>query len=98
MIFRNTELLSIGVITLGHESEAINVLPNDPLFLMKPNYVLGNLNDPGNISPRSNIGCTEPIFEPFRTEGNPDGITTIAIPYTDKKTGEYCRKYLWTLT
>ena len=79
---------NIRIITLGHESEAINVLPNDPLFLMKPNYVLGNPNNPGNISPRSNIGCTEPIFEPFRTEGNPDGITTIAIPYTDKKTGE----------
>lgn len=76
---------NIRLITIGHEDSAIDVLPNDPLFLMKPNYVLGNLNDPANISERSNINCTEPIFEPY---GNDNGEVIISIPYTDKKTGE----------
>ena len=76
---------NIRLITIGHEDAAIDVLPNDPLFLMKPNYVLGNLNDPANISERVNINCTEPIFE---TYGNNDGEVIIQIPYVDKKTGE----------
>ena len=46
---------NIRLITIGHEDQAIDVLPNDPLFLMKPNYVLGNPDDPANISPRKNI-------------------------------------------
>ena len=76
---------NIRLITIGHEDAAIDVLPNDPLFLMKPNYVLGNLNDPANISERANINCTEPIFEPY---GDNDGEVIIQIPYVDKKTGE----------
>ena len=73
---------NIRLITIGHEDQAINVLPNDPLFLMKPNYVLGNPNDPANISPRKNINCTEPIFAPYGDE------VCVPITYTDKKTGE----------
>ena len=76
---------NIRIITIGHEDSAIDVLPNDPLFLMKPNYVLGNINNPANISERKNINCTEPIFE---TYGDNDGEVIISIPYTDKKTGE----------
>ena len=73
---------NIRLITIGHEDQAIDVLPNDPLFLMKPNYVLGNPDDPANISPRKNIHCTEPIFAPYGDE------VRIPIPYTDKQTGE----------
>lgn len=76
---------NIRLITIGHEDAAIDVLPNDPLFLMNPNYVLGNPNDPANISERKNINCTEPIFE---TYGDNDGEVIIPIPYTDKGTGE----------
>ena len=76
---------NIRLITIGHEDTAIDVLPNDPLFLMKPNYVLGNPDDPANISERLNINCTEPIFETF---GNNDGEVIVPIPYVDRKTGE----------
>lgn len=76
---------NIRLITIGHEDVAIDVLPNDPLFLMKPNYVLGNPNDPGNISERKNINCTEPIFG---TYGDNDGEVIIPVPYVDRKTGE----------
>lgn len=76
---------NIRLITIGHEDSAIDVLPNDPLFLMKPNYVLGNPNDPANISERTNINCTKPIFA---TYGDNNGEAIIPIPYTDKNTGE----------
>ena len=75
---------NIRLITIGHEDNAIDVLPNDPLFLMKPNYVLGNINDPSNISERVNINCTESIFAPY---GDNNGETCISIPYVDRKTG-----------
>ena len=73
---------NIRLITIGHENNAIDVLPNDPLFLMKPNYVLGNLEDPENISERYNINCTEPIFEPYGE------VVTLPVDYVDKLTGE----------
>lgn len=79
---------NIRLITIGHESSAIDVLPNDPLFTMVPNYVLGNPNDPANICERVNTGCTEPIFEAF---GDNNGEVTIDIAYNDRNTGE--KKY-----
>ncbi len=79
---------NIRLITLGHENQAIDILPNDPLFLMNPNYVLGNPDDAGNISERVNINCTEPIFEPYTSDQYPTGEVTLPISYIDKKTGE----------
>lgn len=73
---------NIRLITIGHEDQAIDVLPNDPLFLMKPNYVLGNPDDPANISPRKNINCTEPIFALYGDE------IRVPVSYTDKLTEE----------
>lgn len=79
---------NIRLVTLGHETEAINVLPNDPLFLMKPNYVLGNPDNPEVISERTNINCTEPIFEPFVSTNNANGVKILPISYIQKNTGE----------
>lgn len=79
---------NIRLITIGHEEQAIDILPNDPMFLMKPNYVLGNPDDAGNISERMNINCTEPIFEPYSTEQNPAGEVVLPVEYIDKKSGE----------
>lgn len=76
---------NIRLITIGHEDSALDVLPNDPLFLMKPNYVLGNPNDPANICERKNINCTEPIFAPF---GDNNGEVRLPISYADRSTGD----------
>jgi len=78
---------NIRLITIGHEDHAIDVLPNDPLFVMKPNYVLGNINDAANICERANINCTEPIFAPY---GENNGEVVLALPYVHKVTGENC--------
>ena len=79
---------NIRLITVGNEESAINVLPNDPLFLMVPNRVLGNVNDPANISERNNVGCTEPIFERYKDGNCQNGEQVVPIEYIDKKTGE----------
>lgn len=79
---------NIRLITLGNESSAISVLPNDPLFLMKPNRVLGNLNSPENICERNNIDCTEPIFELYKSDEHPNGTVTLTVPYVDRETKE----------
>ena len=65
-----------------------DIMPNDPLMLMKNNYVLGNPNKPGIISPRMNIDCTEPVFEPYANKNYPDGIVPFMIKYNDPATGE----------
>ena len=65
-----------------------DVMPNDPLMLMKNNYVLGNPDKPGIISPRTNIGCTEPVFEPYANKDYPNGIVPFMIKYNDPVTGE----------
>jgi len=64
------------------------VMPNDPLFLMKPNLVLGNVDMPEKIKERNNVDFTEPLFEPFSNELYPDGVVTFSIKYTDRDTQE----------
>lgn len=67
---------------------AYDVMPNDPLMLMKDNYVLGNPDRPGEITPRFNTGCTETIFEPYGNEEHPDGVFPFTIKYNDPHTYE----------
>lgn len=67
---------------------AYDIMPNDPLMLMKDNYVLGNPTNPGEIDPKNNTGCTEPIFEPYGNDEHPDGVFPFVIKYTDPQTYE----------
>ncbi len=79
---------NIRLITVGNESNAINVMPNDPLFVMVPNRVLGNPDMPEDISEKANINCTEPIFELYDTNNCKNGEVSVPISYVDRKTGE----------
>ena len=65
------------------------VMPNDPLFLMTPNLVLGNLEKPGDTMPRNNTDFTEPFFIPYANEKYPEGIVTMPIKYFDRNDYEY---------
>lgn len=85
-IFDN--ICKIRLIHNENEDMAYDVMPNDPLMLMKPNYVLGNPNDPGNIDPRRNKGCTETVFEPYGNEEYPYGVIEYPIDYLDPNTYE----------
>lgn len=62
------------------------VLPNDPLFLMPNNIVLGDPNDTEKLQRKNYAEGSEPIFEPYRTEFCPDGIVKQTIKYWDRDT------------
>lgn len=61
------------------------IMPNDPLFLMENNIVLGDPVNPENLCERSNINGLEPIFEPYTTEFCKDGIVYQKIKYWDRE-------------
>lgn len=62
------------------------VLPNDPLFLMSNNIVLGDPSDPGKLQKKAFVDGSEPLFEPYVTEFCPDGIVKQTIKYWDRET------------
>lgn len=61
------------------------IMPNDPLFLMENNIVLGDPVNPENLCERNNIDGLEPIFEPYTTEFCKDGIVYQKIKYWDRE-------------
>lgn len=62
------------------------VMPNDPLFLMSNNIVLGDPANPEKLCRKSNEAGLEPIFEPYCTEFCPDGVFTQPVKYWDRET------------
>ena len=79
---------SIRLIHHENQDYTHEIMPNDPLMLMPNNYVLGNPENPGVISPRTNIDCTVPVFEVYTNSEYPDGIIPYPIKYADPETGE----------
>ena len=79
---------SIRLIHHENQDYTHEIMPNDPLMLMPNNYVLGNPENPGVISPRTNIDCTVPVFEAYTNSEYPDGIIPYPIKYADPETGE----------
>ena len=79
---------NIRLIPLDNEEVSIDVMPNDPLFIMKPNLVLGDPNNPGKYELRNNLDYTETLFEPYSTEDYPDGIIEKEVFYEDPNTKE----------
>lgn len=62
------------------------IVPNDPLFLMENNIILGDPSNPEKLCKESKDEKLEPIFEPYTTEFCPDGIVHKKIKYWDKET------------
>lgn len=79
---------SIRLVHHENQDFTYEIMPNDPLMLMENNYVLGNPDKPGIISPRYNVDCTVPVFEPYANAEYPDGIVPFMIKYSDPDTGE----------
>ena len=58
------------------------IMPNDPLFLMEGNCVMGNPSNPGKINPfMKDIRCTETLFEPFSILGHEAGVINVPVKY-----------------
>lgn len=83
--FIENEQSNIRLISKNCERD---IMPNDPLLLMKNNIVLGNIEKPGEIKYRDHKEYTVPLFEPFANEVYPDGIIDFPVKYYDSKTGE----------
>lgn len=79
---------SIRLVHHENQDFTYEIMPNDPLMLMENNYVLGNPDKPGIISPRYNVDCTVPVFEPYANAEYPEGIVPFMIKYSDPDTGE----------
>lgn len=62
------------------------VMPNDPLFLMDNNIVLGDPADVNKLQKKNFVEGSEPLFEPYATEFCPDGIVKQTVKYWDRET------------
>lgn len=64
-----------------------SILPNDPLFLMENNLVLGDPENPTKYQLRNGGNFVEPFFEPYVIEGisNDQGEQEVEIEYFDNK-------------
>lgn len=76
----------IFVISQYNENLEREILPNDPLFLMKNNLILGDPEKPTDYNLRNGGSFTEPFFEPFIIkDSNEDGEIEVPIEYFDEE-------------
>ncbi len=76
----------IFLISTDNETLDESIIPNDPLFLMKNNLILGDPNKPTEYALRNGGNFIEPFFQPFIIEGsNENGENEIQVEYYDSK-------------
>ncbi len=76
------------IFTISQNNENLDkeILPNDPLFLMENNLVLGDRENPTEYKLRNGGNFTEPFFEPFLIKGSNDkGEVEVPIEYFDEE-------------
>lgn len=87
--FINDGSVEIKLIDYFNPDQSRNIVPNDPLFLMENNMVLGNPDNPGEIvSVFDDRSKAEPVFEPYGNEDYPDGIVKQQVKYMSLDTDE----------
>lgn len=72
---------AIKIICAENEENAVDVYPNDPLFLLPNNYVLGDASEPGKAFVKQHGDNLEPFFEPFGDDG---GEVLVPVNYRKK--------------
>lgn len=82
--FIHNEISKIRIICDENPEAAINVAPNDPLFLMKDNYVLCHESDVRHIYKPGEKDGIEPPFELYTAKGTGTGEVDQPIKYIDK--------------
>ena len=78
--FISQNLCSIRIICMENQDNAVDVYPNDPLFLLPNNYVLCNPQFPGKAYIKKQNEELEPCFEPY---GDENGVI-VPVKYIDK--------------
>lgn len=82
--FIHKNICGIKIICANNQEMAKDVYPNDPLFLMNNNYVLGNPETPSKIYIKDNNRELEPFFEPYTADGIGNGEVTVPVKYYDR--------------
>ena len=75
----------IRIIPNENQESAVDVLPNDPLFLMENNYVLCAEDDVKHAFKYGQRDNLEPAFELYKAEGLGDGVNKIPVKYINQK-------------
>lgn len=82
--FINKGLCNIKVICDENQEYAIDVLPNDPLFLMEKNYAMCKRNDVKKVYKFGQETDIEPVFELYTANGVGNGEVDIPVKYINK--------------
>lgn len=82
--FISRNITRIKIICDENQEAAVNVYPNDPLFLMENNYVLGNPEKPEEVYVKQNGSKLEPFFELYTGNGAGTGEVEIPVKYYDR--------------
>lgn len=78
---------SMHIICLENQENMIDLAPNDPLFLLPNNYVLGNPAFPGKAYIKKNGVELEPYFEPYGPD-NGEHLVPVKYRKPDGSVGE----------
>lgn len=83
--FIHDEISKIRIICHENQEAAVDVAPNDPLFLMEDNCVLCSSEEPKKIyKPGKKVGIEAP-FELYTAKGNGSGEIDVPIKYLDRE-------------
>lgn len=82
--FIDKEICSIKIICDENQENAVDVLPNDPLFLMEKNYAMCKRDDVKSVYKYGQANDLEPVFELYSVNGVGAGEVDIPVKYIDK--------------
>lgn len=83
--FINQGMCEIKIICDENQENAIDVLPNDPLFLMEKNYAMCRQDDVKAVYKYGQKSDLEPVFELYTADGIGNGEVDIPVKYIDKE-------------
>lgn len=82
--FINEDICSIKIVCDENQENAVDVLPNDPLFLMEKNYAMCKRDDVKSVYKYGHANDLEPVFELYTAKGIGSGEVDIPVKYIDK--------------
>lgn len=82
--FIHKGMVQIKIVSDENQEAAVDIFPNDPLFLMEDNYVLCDPDNPKEIYKKQQGSNLEPVFELYTGNGVGNGVVPIPVNYIDK--------------
>lgn len=83
--FINQGICEIKIICDENQENAIDVLPNDPLFLMEKNYTMCRQSEVKAVYKYGQKIDLEPVFELYTADGVGNGKVEIPVKYINKE-------------